>query len=1236
MIREIINSRLLPLIGLTTILLAAINVLLQPTFQPYFSDNLSQFGEAWTTYSTIKEMSTIPMWRPYFDCGSPLLWSWIYIIIAALAMALRNLQGSINLFIAIFSIIPSFSMYYFTWKLLRHRGAALFAGLIFALSPYHIYEIILGHFGAIAGWIFVPLTFLFYIKALKMKIFSIEYFRYSVLAGLSLSATFLSYLEYGYIMTLFLIIHGFVNALVFSIGPLDSKQFVQRIKHVALLILIVGGVSFAVTSSLTLPFFLERNEYSRTLQGFTATLQDIEDHAIPLPTHLRFTLNWLLTTILLTISGLLMYKKELREKRDLITLIFLLILSLQLSFGPNLIYTFFFKYVPLFNGIRVPFKFLLISSLTLSYLAAKGLLHLRYSLSIPSRRMMLNIPIRWPLAISIIIVMAMSTCNFMMIMGSTEEGNVYRKLHFLETQNTNKTIGASNDFYLWQMNKSSKDYYFNETFYEKILWGLQMTNSVIQINHVPTDLSTAYESLHFYDAPSRRWIEVPNLRTSSSTQKVTLRSVYNFTDGKMVIHHFCEDGRPFIQMFWELTPYTNANITLTVKLNPLTRPYRIAYEANSSVKISNISRFQDGYHKIDVQNLSSPWMSFDANTVNDSATWLSISKKPFKSLLETSKGRAETILLEWCWPAVNKGQSVSLLLTLGYWPGDTTQDGNRNSLPDYLETATLGNSFYNDQDAVPLLAEESLLLYNYSTFKAPTKMTMDYAVLAMPNDFQIYPAPKVVFPFQGKIQGGRLLYFRVGRYGFYSVVEPLETHLEMIPVRIHETINSKFLLSQYGVQVPIAYSGAPYMGLAKAILDFYSLMKDQPTFYSFYEYPTALAGSAQGAPFYAASYHHKRSLMGHAENMYAYREFTRFFTEIVEAYLGQNITCTGLADVLAHLNCKYLILYRFSRIEEILALYWKSNETYTNRVSRILETNEFKVVTRLDRKNWSICIFEISKWQPRLISISKNPVLIIGNSAEENFYSNTILRVFQNKRNDSGNLLPVVGRSKYIDEYDLDFLCKFKAVLLFEATYHNQGTASSLLDEYQKQGGLLMNLSNANANLNELWKSATEKAVFSIIDLSYKPGAIHAIINVNSSKSFFCTSESFFLGWTMHVNGEEHPILLADGFLMGTYIEKPGIYEITLRYDHYSGTIYREISKLVTIIFTPIAMLVVLLPKIINKKKRISIYLTLLFTASATILITFYPDALIFIISCVLLYSLFLADETPRKECPVN
>ncbi len=176
-------------------------------------------------------------------------------------------------------------------------------------------------------------------------------------------------------------------------------------------------------------------------------------------------------------------------------------------------------------------------------------------------------------------------------------------------------------------------------------------------------------------------------------------------------------------------------------------------------------------------------------------------------------------------------------------------------------------------------------------------------------------------------------------------------------------------------------------------------------------------------------------------------------------------------------------------------------------------------------------------------------ILVIGNYDEA---KKTMYALMMNNNFNPASTV-IVMKEGLVNDYDIDFLKRFKAVVLVTGSIDQN--SGNILEEYKESGGVLL------PDVIEGENSVTEEDIGAVLvsKKDYKDAEKVDIIEYSQNKreikveeGFLVLSEKFFMfdDWKVRLDGESREILRANGINSAVYIDKAG--ELVLEYESRS------------------------------------------------------------------------------------
>lgn len=333
-----------------------------------------------------------PLWFPYIFSGMPGFGSLAYIpnnvsyiqSVIYLIGKLLFLYVQESWFILHYLLAGIF-MYLLARQLKFKQLPALFAAIVFTLSPYAIGLTVHGHGSKMMALSYIPLLLFLTIYLFEKKNL-LALGLLSIAIGTVLLTNHVQMVYYGFMLIgIYTIYNFFINL----------KDWKNNFKFISLFIVALA-IGFGISSYVYLSVY-EYAQFSIRGGGETGTTGGLNyDYATNWSFHPLEMLNLIIpsffgfstpyywgwmpftdTTVYFGVLPIVLSIIALIYKRNKITIFFLIfsILILLISFGKhfNLFYQFLFNYLPYFNKFRAPSMILHLLPLTFGILAAYGL-----------------------------------------------------------------------------------------------------------------------------------------------------------------------------------------------------------------------------------------------------------------------------------------------------------------------------------------------------------------------------------------------------------------------------------------------------------------------------------------------------------------------------------------------------------------------------------------------------------------------------------------------------------------------------------------------------------------------------------------------------------------------------------------------------------------------------------------------------------------------------------------------
>lgn len=167
------------------------------------------------------------------------------------------------------------------------------------------------------------------------------------------------------------------------------------------------------------------------------------------------------------------------------------------------------------------------------------------------------------------------------------------------------------------------------------------------------------------------------------------------------------------------------------------------------------------------------------------------------------------------------------------------------------------------------------------------------------------------------------------------------------------------------------------------------------------------------------------------------------------------------------------------------------------------------------------------------------------------------------------------GGSRYLEDYDLEEIENFSAIILYKNKIKNEKKFQEILARYEEGGGKMIQGDIFHENsytkrrmpnslfedrpafipkeraIKELRKvfsvSSTRPASFEVLKKEGKPGYLRMHFKTRG-KGFLVLSESFYPGWEAKLDGENIKLFMADSIVKGVIVDKVGEHILILSY----------------------------------------------------------------------------------------
>jgi len=340
-------------------------------------DTLGGFQIFRYVLDTFLNYGFLPAWNPYWFLGHPFFYTfsvWVYT------------PFSVNIFLfklawLVVFILSGIFLYELAFMLIGNRFSSFIAGLIYMFTPYHVLAV--SYAGN--GWLnilfaLLPLTFLFIERTFEKPVL-----RNSILSGFCVAAIILVHPQASILTTSFLLLYILFRFILLKTKKI-GKGAGSDISHTFCIVVTSLFLGLLLSTYWWLPFLSERTFMS----GVKFTIKEVRGFSLdivealtlrPLPPNIPsfyvegittyITMISIIIPILASIGMVLSWRNMHVQFFSISGLI-----ALTLAMGANSpipLFLLAFEYIPFFNGIRTPGRFLLYASFSCALLAGFGI-----------------------------------------------------------------------------------------------------------------------------------------------------------------------------------------------------------------------------------------------------------------------------------------------------------------------------------------------------------------------------------------------------------------------------------------------------------------------------------------------------------------------------------------------------------------------------------------------------------------------------------------------------------------------------------------------------------------------------------------------------------------------------------------------------------------------------------------------------------------------------------------------
>lgn len=326
-------------------------------------DTLSAPAQFWQIRSNLMEYGLFSGWNQYWYLGC-----WNSIIAVPQVVGLLILDHVwLKIFFLVNAALGGFFMYLFVLRLTSDRFAGLISGIFYSLSPFSL--LIMGDAGFISlsiAYTIVPLVFMA-VEVHFRKLTS----RSAFIAGLAFACLLLTHRQVvillGSLVALYMLF--LLIRLIRGETSSRSRRVITGAKFLSPFV-----IALLLSAYWWLPFWAERDFLAGTYRSFSL----VQGYSLSAVGSLTFWARYELTEsyskilaffpLFLALFALVFERKNGNVMFFSVTSLIFITLSMGSNF-PILLYEFAHKYVPFFNGIGTPARFLFAAAFSLAVLS---------------------------------------------------------------------------------------------------------------------------------------------------------------------------------------------------------------------------------------------------------------------------------------------------------------------------------------------------------------------------------------------------------------------------------------------------------------------------------------------------------------------------------------------------------------------------------------------------------------------------------------------------------------------------------------------------------------------------------------------------------------------------------------------------------------------------------------------------------------------------------------------------
>lgn len=212
------------------------------------------------------------------------------------------------------------------------------------------------------------------------------------------------------------------------------------------------------------------------------------------------------------------------------------------------------------------------------------------------------------------------------------------------------------------------------------------------------------------------------------------------------------------------------------------------------------------------------------------------------------------------------------------------------------------------------------------------------------------------------------------------------------------------------------------------------------------------------------------------------------------------------------------------------------------------------------------------------VSLLPKPILVISDNRFNDFSALLAKQLLFHPNFDEKTYTVLTGTRTHIDDYTLEELQQFQAIILISPKVKNQVSATQLLARYSEKGGKVLTLSGSWHNYDNLqkrsasiysgipaWQYTPEESeqlhilfiplpnsivnLGNIVTKQFTPEKLAFTVETKADNVAFQFSDTYYPGWKASVDGVSQPVYMADGLVKAVMIPKSGRHEVIFTYS---------------------------------------------------------------------------------------